>query len=645
VNEEGGCGDNITLAESTNSKFNTSSSSSSSNVPTVLVEEVNVTENDVEVCHEEEGPNAEVAATSSPSSSISPSELSLASIMHPNDNNRKLRHATVSYDPSDNHGTLLVTLPKQIPGQYFSDLDLITKLIRNEKRNPLQSYGTRRELIQVLDKDDNNYLNSTPGVEAEEEASISTDAWGEESTNSTRTSLFSYSRYGFLQSYHGVFKDLQEEVIPSQDALLELPYNPEHLILHGSTAQRRDQRLQTEDETFDMDRFLQDYYDLHVEELEQQDMVYQEAIQMIPHWHQSTIQGDNTTNMELHPNTVNNITEQMSTLHMSATSERILASSSSSTAAVTVSPSSTGCSTIDSIGQKDFDNDNTKDFLFTSQERDTLVKIGLLKGGKHYRPRNNQSRQSSSYSTPITTACTDERHRYAVLIGLFDILFAYCYDHRITGGEPSCESAWTITILSPMLSWLESYYHQLDDNGGTICVEPITKVVCYCIRRSLIYPYIRSWDFSTNIILQDVIHILLLGRRTILRCLLQIRTVLEHTTSNDSCRYYLLNTIFIDDYCIWIQNVNEKYIKEFSNSVREEVDQLKSQNWASEFYLLYTRLGIENILGGTSLEEDSTSGCYSSSSTSSTSYDAASATSSSLSSDNRSHDSDTKDKN
>jgi hypothetical protein len=196
-----------------------------------------------------------------------------------------------------------------------------------------------------------------------------------------------------------------------------------------------------------------------------------------------------------------------------------------------------------------------------------------------------------------------------------------------------------------MLSWLESYYHQLDDNGGTICVEPITKVVCYCIRRSLIYPYIRSWDFSTNIILQDVIHILLLGRRTILRCLLQIRTILEHTTSNDSCRYYLLNTIFIDDYCIWIQNVNEKYIKEFSNSVREEVDQLKSQNWASEFYLLYTRLGIENILGGTSLEEDSTSGCYSSSSTSSTSYDAASATSSSLSSDNRSHDSDTKDKN
>lgn len=641
VNEEGDCEDNnYTLAESTNSKFKTGSSSSSSHAQTLLVEEVNVMENDDEECHitsiEEEGPNTDVTAISPSERPASP----LASILHPNDNNRKVRHATASYDPSDNHGTLLVTLPKQIPGQYFSDLDLITKLLQNEKRKPLQSHGSRKDLIQVLDMDDNKYVNSTFGVEAEEEVSISPDAaGGEELTNLASTSLsFSYSRYGFLQSYHGVFTDLQEEFIPSQDGLFELPYHPEHLMLHGSTVQRRDQRLQTEDETFDMDRFLQDY-DLHFEELEQQDMVYQEAIQMVPHWHPSTNQRDNTTNMELqqghenettiHPDTVDNITEQMSTLHMNATSERALASSSSSSSktAVVALTSSIGPSTINPIGQKDIDKDiTTKDFLFTSQERDTLVKIGLLKGGKHFRRCNNQCRQSSSYSTPITTACTDDQHRDAILIGLFDLLFAYCYDHRMTGGEPSCESAWTITILSPMLSWLESYYHQLDDNGGTISVEPITRVVCYCIRRSLIYPYIRNWDFSTNVILEDVIQILLLGRRTILSCLLQIRTILEHTTSNDSCRYYLLNTIFIDDYCIWIQSLDEKYIKEFSNSVREEVDQLKSQNWASEFYLLYTRLGIENILGNISSEEESTSGYYSRSSTTSNSSDAVSAT-------------------
>lgn len=42
-----------------------------------------------------------------------------------------------------------------------------------------------------------------------------------------------------------------------------------------------------------------------------------------------------------------------------------------------------------------------------------------------------------------------------VLLGLADILFAYAYDHRTTTGDPSVESAWTVAVLSPLLSWLE----------------------------------------------------------------------------------------------------------------------------------------------------------------------------------------------
>lgn len=49
-----------------------------------------------------------------------------------------------------------------------------------------------------------------------------------------------------------------------------------------------------------------------------------------------------------------------------------------------------------------------------------------------------------------------------VLLGLADVLFAYAYDHRTTGGEPTVESGWTVAVLSPLLSWLEaripSYY-------------------------------------------------------------------------------------------------------------------------------------------------------------------------------------------
>ena len=41
------------------------------------------------------------------------------------------------------------------------------------------------------------------------------------------------------------------------------------------------------------------------------------------------------------------------------------------------------------------------------------------------------------------------------LLGLADVLFAYAYDHRTTGGDPTVESAWTVAVLSPLLTWLE----------------------------------------------------------------------------------------------------------------------------------------------------------------------------------------------
>ena len=41
------------------------------------------------------------------------------------------------------------------------------------------------------------------------------------------------------------------------------------------------------------------------------------------------------------------------------------------------------------------------------------------------------------------------------IAGLFDIVYAYAYNHRVTMGENNVESAWTICKLSPSLSCLE----------------------------------------------------------------------------------------------------------------------------------------------------------------------------------------------
>ncbi len=112
----------------------------------------------------------------------------------------------------------------------------------------------------------------------------------------------------------------------------------------------------------------------------------------------------------------------------------------------------------------------------------------------------------------------------------------------------------------------------------------------------MIHPYIHNFAFSTNIVVEDVIKILYNGKRIVLRRLLQICGILEHT-STDTCCYYLLNTIILDDFCSWIQDVDEQYIKAFSPQVREEVDKAKPQSWASGRHLLSERLGSDFLLG------------------------------------------------
>ena len=73
----------------------------------------------------------------------------------------------------------------------------------------------------------------------------------------------------------------------------------------------------------------------------------------------------------------------------------------------------------------------------------------------------------------------------------------------------------------------------------------------------MIYPYIRHFDFTVTV-LKDVRETLPGEWRVILWCLLSLRMVLERTKS-----YYLFNKLYIDRFCVWIQEVEEGVIKEF----------------------------------------------------------------------------------
>lgn len=169
------------------------------------------------------------------------------------------------------------------------------------------------------------------------------------------------------------------------------------------------------------------------------------------------------------------------------------------------------------------------------------------------------------------------RERRVALCGLIDILFAYCYDVRTTAGEASCESGWTIRKLSSQLSWLENF-----DNVRDAAVA--------CVRRSLCYPLLRHWELALAV-LRDVLRLLELGRVATLRALLRCRQLLQTTVEYG----FLLNRIWVEDYCIWLQQQPPRRIARLAASLRALELRKSSSGWPLEEYESLAETSEENV--------------------------------------------------
>ncbi|CAJ1051266.1 protein SHQ1 homolog [Xyrichtys novacula] len=126
-----------------------------------------------------------------------------------------------------------------------------------------------------------------------------------------------------------------------------------------------------------------------------------------------------------------------------------------------------------------------------------------------------------------------------VWLSLVDILLAYSYDVRSTEGEHNVESHWTIRKLSGTLCWLETFNN-------------LQEVLVSFGRRVLCYPLYRHFAMVSAAV-RDTVKILKLGKACVLRCLLHIHKIFSE---NDPA--YILNDLYITDYCIWIQRVKSK---------------------------------------------------------------------------------------
>ncbi|KAI9323621.1 SHQ1 protein-domain-containing protein [Dichotomocladium elegans] len=133
-------------------------------------------------------------------------------------------------------------------------------------------------------------------------------------------------------------------------------------------------------------------------------------------------------------------------------------------------------------------------------------------------------------------------------LGLVDLMFAYSYNHRIFEGENSVESIWCIGKLSATLSYLEQF-------------TTLKDVMIACFRRALAYPLYRNFALCEKV-LQDVYVLFKLGKRAILKALLEMKDVFDHHDV-----YYVYSKIYIDDYCIWIQHASDHVIRTLAHEL------------------------------------------------------------------------------
>ena len=359
----------------------------------------------------------------------------------------------LQYNPEKNHGTLVIIRRKEEEG-FWEDLDLLGRLQQPSHSRQMKR-ATNNPLIQEI--------NENGDVESRSNSQV---------VNNVMEDCLSVQKtisYGLFKDYSNVFRDYAREGLVHE--MLECP-NPDEIISNGDDDNivleeqyRRELRLQTENEKFDEERYIND---LHIEH--ECDMVFDAAVSMKPHW----IEDNN----------------------------------------------------------RDGSQSDCNQF-FSSEESHLLAEI------------------PSHANTPMNLSVEQQK---SGLLCLVDILFAYVYDHRTTDGDPTVESSWTVMILSPSLSWLEHYNPPYDT---------LDNILQWSIRRSLIYPYLRSYNLA-KLIAEDVSRILKCGRRTVIRCLLQLHKIMEQSES-----HYLFNKLYIDPMIGWVQQCEENEVQQFGIEVEQ----------------------------------------------------------------------------
>lgn len=221
-----------------------------------------------------------------------------------------------------------------------------------------------------------------------------------------------------------------------------------------------------------------------------------------------------------------------------------------------------------------FDDDHYLADYFDDSE---MIESAILKYKPFY--YNTEDLDSMDYTEkeietlknlPKKKYLLDSEQKFHAYAGLIDILFAYCYNDRINCGEANVEAGWTIAKVSSTLSWLDTF-------------KSLDQVLVSSFRRSLCIPLYRNWKISQQV-LSDLLFILKQGHRLILKCLLDVRK-----TFIDGDSRYILNDLYINDYCVWIQYASNKKLNALVEFLEKTVVTKEMMNFDLEILELLAK--------------------------------------------------------
>ena len=164
------------------------------------------------------------------------------------------------------------------------------------------------------------------------------------------------------------------------------------------------------------------------------------------------------------------------------------------------------------------------------------------------------SHSNSNKAFGFTDLATPSQTR-GLYLTLVTLLFSYAYECRTTQCDATPESPWTICNLTPAFSALDpptSAVRPGETQSPTqpdlsLTKEELLTALISSYRRSLAFPLYRSFSLA-EACKRDVTSLLNKGRRVIIRCLLEMKHILDHHEV-----YYKYSKIWVDDFCVWMQ--------------------------------------------------------------------------------------------